>query len=134
MKKRVGIIFGGRSGEHEISIRSAKTVLEQIDTEKYDAVPIAITNEGKWLSPRESVGLLPESVHRSIAGDNSIAGGGRLALLSDSPRRSFAILPQTEAPVRDLELDVVFPVLHGTFGEDGTIQGLFEMLGIPYVG
>ena len=134
MKKRVGIIFGGRSGEHEISIRSAKTVLEQIDTEKYDAVPIAITNEGKWLSPRESVGLLPESVHRSIAGDSSIADGGRLALLSDSPGSSFAILPQTEAPVRDLELDVVFPVLHGTFGEDGTIQGLFEMLGIPYVG
>jgi D-alanine-D-alanine ligase len=134
MKKRVGIIFGGRSGEHEISIRSASTVVSEIDRGKYDVVPIAITSTGKWLNPQESIRLLPERTQEVLSAETSGSDGGRMALLSDSPGSSFAILAQGAQEVRDLELDVVFPVLHGTFGEDGTIQGLFEMLDIPYVG
>jgi D-alanine-D-alanine ligase len=134
MKKRVGIVFGGRSGEHEISVRSAKTVLLEIDHDKYDVVPLAITEGGKWLSPTESLSLLPEPVKSLPALQDSDANGGRLALLSDDAGHSFAVLPHADSPVRNLKLDVVFPVLHGTFGEDGTIQGLFEMLGVPYVG
>lgn len=129
MKTRVGVIFGGRSGEHEISIRSAKTVIEQIDHEKYDLVPVAVTNDGRWLSPDQSVDLLPENTVKlfhdrfgepsmefvDLSGDASIGG------LSTSGGGG-------------IPLDVIFPVLHGTYGEDGTIQGLFEMADLPYVG
>ncbi len=132
MKKRVGIVFGGRSGEHEISIRSASTVLREIDKEKYDIVPLAITAEGQWLSPQESVGLLP-GAGEVLSADNGSANG-RLTLLSNTEGSSFALLPNNDHAIKSLDLDVVFPVLHGTFGEDGTIQGLFEMANIPYVG
>jgi D-alanine-D-alanine ligase len=93
MKLRVAILYGGRSGEHEISIRSAKAVMERMDPAKYEQVPLFIDKDGKWV-----------------------------------PR---AILPE---PGAQPEIDVVFPVLHGTFGEDGTVQGLLELADLPYVG
>ncbi len=129
MKTRVGVIFGGRSGEHEISIRSATTVIEQIDHEKYDVVPIGITNEGVWLDAAESLGLFTErtqEVFRERFGplsDELHVTGDKTNLLE--------LVPRYLSPVT---VDVVFPVLHGTFGEDGTIQGLFEMADLPYVG
>ncbi|HLJ12980.1 MAG TPA: D-alanine--D-alanine ligase family protein [Bryobacteraceae bacterium] len=93
MKRKVAVIYGGRSGEHEVSIRSAKSILAAMDPEKYEAIEYFISPEGKW-NPRP---ILPE-------------------------------------PGSNPGIDVVFPVLHGTFGEDGTMQGLFELAELPYVG
>ncbi len=117
MKTRVGVIFGGRSGEHEISIRSAKTVIENIDSDKYEVVPIAIMNDGRWLDVEESLAF-----YRQETGDRRQEAEHR-ELLSPVSRLLSSV-----------SLDVIFPVLHGTYGEDGTIQGLFEMADIPYVG
>ncbi len=113
-KTRVAIIFGGRSGEHDVSIRSAKTVVEQIDKEKYEVTPIAIGRDGKWLSPNASFKLFPQTTQDFLT-----------QKFSDEP---FNLLDNRS------NFDVIFPVLHGTFGEDGTIQGLFEMANIPYIG
>jgi len=131
MKTRVGVIFGGRSGEHEISVRSAKTVIEQIDHKKYVVVPIAITNGGRWLSAAESLHLFPESTQdyfREYFGEPSRS---RIALSGDTRTGGLTDLGSGGDAI---PLDVVFPVLHGTYGEDGTIQGLFEMAGLAYVG
>ena len=122
MKTRVGVIFGGRSGEHEISIRSAKTVIENIDSDKYDVVPIAIMDDGRWLSPAESVRQFPDHTQKVFRDSQGEASTEHIAI---SGQRSAG---------GENTFDVVFPVLHGTFGEDGTIQGLFEMADIPYVG
>ncbi len=131
MKKRVGVIFGGRSGEHEISVRSAKTVIEQIDRDKYEVFPIGITKEGRWLSPAESLGMLPESVQATFRERYGEPSEQRVALSGDAAMHGLITL---DVPGGSVPLDVVIPVLHGTFGEDGTIQGLFEMADIPYVG
>jgi len=134
MKTRVGVIFGGRSGEHEISIRSARTVIEQIDQEKYDVLPIAITSEGIWLNAAESLGLFPagtQAVFRERFGEPVSVAGGLLSVVSGCVQRGN---DNPEFSTLKSQLDVVFPVLHGTFGEDGTIQGLFEMADLPYVG
>ena len=134
MKTRVGVIFGGRSGEHEISIRSAKTVIEQIDHEKYDILPIAITSEGIWLNAEDSLGLFPagtQEVFRERFGEPASVAGGLLSVVSGCVQRGT---DNPEFSTLKSQLDVVFPVLHGTFGEDGTIQGLFEMADLPYVG
>ena len=133
MKKRVGVIFGGRSGEHEISIRSAKTVIEQIDKNKYDVVPIAITNEGSWLNPVESVKLFPESTQALFRNEFLNYSGTSTALIGDTKHQGLTTFGG-DGPLHTTPIDVVFPVLHGTYGEDGTIQGLFEMADIPYVG
>ncbi len=115
MKKiRVAVVFGGRSGEHEVSLRSAASVVAAIDKKKYEVVPIGIAKSGKWLPPKESAKLLPEPLP---SGDRS--------------ERALTILPE---PGSTGAFDVVFPVLHGTFGEDGTVQGLLELAGVPYVG
>jgi len=132
MKLRVGVIFGGRSGEHEIAIRSARTVIEQIDKDKYEVVPIAISQDGKWLSPRESVELLPEQTRNAITPGSSFVENAPIALLGDTARRGLTVFENRGTGL--VPLDVIFPVLHGTFGEDGTIQGLLEMADIPYVG
>lgn len=121
MKTRVGVIFGGRSGEHEISVRSACTVIDQIDKNKYDVIPLAITKDGKWLKPAESLALLPAEI-------------GRLA------EESIGNIPEGTSVIPGgntdgaFGLDVALPVLHGPYGEDGTIQGLLEMANIPYTG
>jgi len=133
-KIKVGVVYGGRSGEHEISVRSAKTVIEQIDKEKYDVFPIAITKEGNWLNPVESLGMFPTETQQLLI--NSVGGFPRNAVgfLGDTKYKGLTKLDPNEGEDRVLKLDVIFPVLHGTYGEDGTIQGLFEMCDIPYVG
>ncbi len=133
-KTKIGIIFGGRSGEHEISIRSAKTVIEKIDKEKYEVIPIAIGQEGNWLSPKDSLNLLPEETQNYYASDNAVSlYDNQIALIGDTKRRGLTKIGLS-GDNENIQLDVVFPVLHGTYGEDGTIQGLLEMAGIPYIG
>src|SRR5438067_1714531 len=117
MKKiRVGVIFGGRSGEHEISLRSAESVLRSLDSNKYEVVPIGITHDGKWLSSGSARALLPPK--ETI--ETTLANGEPAALTAEPNSRG--------------NVDVIFPVLHGTYGEDGTIQGLLELADVPYVG
>jgi D-alanine-D-alanine ligase len=131
MKTRVGIIFGGRSGEHEISIRSAKTVIEKINKDKYEVVPIAITREGNWLNPAESLKLMPANVQEDFRGDVEKLSENSIALIGDTKYKGLTNIGNGE---KSAALDVIFPVLHGTYGEDGTIQGLLEMADVPYVG
>ena len=130
-KIRLGVIFGGRSGEHEVSVRSARTVIEAADPEKYEVVPVAITKEGRWLSPAESSAMLPEAVRLRLA--EAPAGHDGSPALEVDPARA-GLLRQGGEESAGRQFDVVFPVLHGTYGEDGTIQGLLEMAGIPYIG
>lgn len=133
-KIRVGIVFGGRSGEHEVAVRSAKTVIEQINKDKYEVIPIAITKEGNWLNPVESLGLLPASTQELLMENVGNYPRNAVALIGDTKYKGLTKLEVEIGEERTTPFDVVFPVLHGTFGEDGTIQGLFEMAGIPYVG
>jgi D-alanine-D-alanine ligase len=139
-KLRVGVLFGGRSGEHEVSLLSAASILKAIDRKKFDVVPIGITKEGHWLAAGEATNLLEgdqSAVARRLrAGDPEATPGARLlhqgipTLFAPEPGDPVALA--TSATNKGI--DVVFPVLHGTFGEDGTIQGLFELAGIAYVG
>ena len=131
-KLRVGVIFGGRSGEHEVSVRSAGAIIKAIDRKKFDVVPIAITKEGKWLSPAQSTALLPPEVHGHLTPRSNASGD--VALLGDPSHKGLISLqPDSSSTVAE-KLDVVFPALHGPFGEDGTVQGLLEMADVPYVG
>ncbi len=126
MRRRVAVIFGGRSAEHEVSVVSARSVIDALDPDRYEVVPIGIDKDGRWHllegPPRLEEGSkqLP-----AVAGDAGVEVAlsrepGERALVSDAGERSA--------------FDVAFPVLHGPFGEDGTIQGLLELAGIPYVG
>lgn len=125
-KLRVGVIFGGRSGEHEVSLRSAESIINALDRDKYEIVPIAITKSGKWLASSEATNLLPSAVMKSA--------NQHVAIFGDPTERGLARFGgEGKTDQRD-KLDVVFPVLHGTYGEDGTIQGLLEMADVPYVG
>ena len=151
-KLRVGILFGGRSGEHEVSLLSAASVLNAIDKEKYDVVPIGITKEGRWLTAENAENLLAGKLQiepRNLrAGDPdmtepaAVLHRGEAAVFPPEPvHRDKGLVPfQADAsPLRRasdraINVDVIFPVLHGTFGEDGTIQGLLELADIPYVG
>src|SRR5208337_1708335 len=134
-KLRVGILFGGRSGEHEVSLLSAASVLEAIDRDKFDVVPIGITKEGRWLASADARGLLEGDTsaverRRLRAGDPEATPGAKLlhegipTLLAPEPRHSGTRNRNRSLHGESSALDVVFPVLHGTFGEDGTIQGL----------
>jgi D-alanine-D-alanine ligase len=125
-KLRVGVIFGGRSGEHEVSLRSAESVINALDRAKYEVVPIAITKQGKWIASSEATNLLPSAVMAKA--------DQRVALFGDPTERGLARFTAEGQPDSRESLDVVIPVLHGTYGEDGTIQGLLEMADIPYVG
>src|SRR6202142_2271610 len=161
-KLRVGILFGGRSGEHEVSLLSAASVVNAIDKTKYEVVPIGITKEGRWLTAEHAERLLKgekqEQKHadRSVrathattlrAGDPEttpgaavLASGESVIVPPEPMRRDAGITPfQSDAALRRasdraIDVDVIFPVLHGTFGEDGTIQGLLELADIAYVG
>ncbi|UWZ86368.1 D-alanine--D-alanine ligase family protein [Occallatibacter riparius] len=143
-KLRVGILFGGRSGEHEVSLLSAASVLKAIDRKKFDVVPIGITKQGHWLAPGDAHSLLAgdtSAVARRLrAGDPEATPGAKLlhegipTLMVPEPANGESAAKAALSPASPAMLDVVFPVLHGTFGEDGTIQGLFELAGIPYVG
>jgi len=143
-KLRVGILFGGRSGEHEVSLLSAASILHAIDRGKFDVVPIGITKEGRWLGAGDAQGLLDgdqSAVARRLrAGDPAATPGAKLlhegipTLFAPEPSSTGSALMRPAGSAAASALDVVFPVLHGTFGEDGTIQGLFELAGIAYVG
>ncbi|MDQ3474702.1 MAG: D-alanine--D-alanine ligase [Acidobacteriota bacterium] len=132
-KLRVGIVFGGRSGEHEISIRSATAVIEAIDRKKYEVIPIAITKEGKWLSPFAAAALLPSAAQGRLTSEIVANNSGDVAILGDPSHQGLTKLTTTNKTAPQM-LDVVFPVLHGPYGEDGTLQGLLEMADVPYVG
>ena len=155
MKKlRVGILFGGRSGEHEISLLSAASVFKAIDPNKYEVVPIGITKDGRWLTASDAERLLhgkagegarPTQVAALRAGDPeatpsaAVLQNGESVVVPPEPHKSSMTPFQTDTPVRRasdraINVDIIFPVLHGTFGEDGTIQGLLELADIPYVG
>jgi len=143
-KLRVGVLFGGRSGEHEVSLLSAASILQAIDRKKFEVVPIGITKDGHWVAAGDARGLLEgggSAGARSLrAGDPEATPGAKLlhegipTLLAPEPAETRASLTPGSARPAAANLDVVFPVLHGTFGEDGTIQGLFELAGIAYVG
>jgi D-alanine-D-alanine ligase len=128
-KTRVGIIFGGRSGEHEISLRSARSVMEAIDKEKYEVVPIGISKEGHWLVGGDPMKALASRVDpRLLKAPQADTESNALTLVTDA---ESALVPRASSLN---ELDVVFPVLHGPYGEDGTVQGLLELAGLAYVG
>lgn len=132
-KLRIGVVFGGRSGEHDVSILSAASVIEAIDRKKYDVLPIAISREGKWLSPSDASQLLPANAQTLLPSRPANKPGEAVAILGDPSQTGLMSLDRNGASTSD-QLDVVFPVLHGPFGEDGTIQGLLEMANLPYVG
>src|ERR1700678_3849613 len=153
MKKvRVGILFGGRSGEHEVSLLSAASVLQAIDKDKYEVVPIGITKAGHWLTAADAENLLQGKLviepRHLRAGDPDttqaaavLAQGEAVGVPPEPAHRQSGLVPfQTDASQmrrasdRAINVDVIFPVLHGTFGEDGTIQGLLELADIAYVG
>ena len=131
-KTRIGVIFGGRSGEHEVSVRSARAVIEAIDKERYEIVPMAIAKNGKWLSPAESALLFPAGTEHLLSEQIFAKETRAVALIGDPTYQGLTLLDTINESSQPL--DVVFPCLHGTYGEDGTIQGLFEMAGIPYIG
>ena len=131
-KLRIGVIFGGRSGEHEVSVRSARSVIEAIDKAKYEVVPIAITKEGNWLGPAAAAKLLPEDTQRKLSANTLSNQTNDVAILGDPSRTGLLKLDRGDQTTE--KLDVVFPVLHGTYGEDGTLQGLLEMAAMPFVG
>jgi D-alanine-D-alanine ligase len=155
-KLRVGILFGGRSGEHEVSLLSAASVVNAIDKTKYEVVPIGITKDGRWLTAEHAERLLKGDAGEGArstqptplrAGDPEatpgaavLARGESVVVPPEPARRDAGLAPfQTDANLRRasdraINVDVIFPVLHGTFGEDGTIQGLLELADIAYVG
>jgi D-alanine-D-alanine ligase len=125
---KVGVIFGGRSGEHEVSLVSAKGIMNAMDQEKYEIVPIGITREGRWIASGDPMKALEAGTP-----EDSVP----VALLGDPSQRGLMRLEASETAVtttRLSEIDVIFPVLHGPYGEDGTVQGLLELADVPYVG
>jgi D-alanine-D-alanine ligase len=133
-KLRLGVIFGGQSGEHEVSIRSAGAVIEAIDHARYEITPIGISKEGKWLSPPQAAALLPAGAQTKLSGKLPAASSHDVAILGDPSHRGLVSLSTKGESQTSRPLDLVFPLLHGPYGEDGTIQGLLEMANVPYVG
>jgi D-alanine-D-alanine ligase len=127
-RTRVAVVFGGRSAEHAISCVSAGSVLAALDPERYEVVPVGIAKDGRW--------VLHDGTALAIDGGTlpEVTGGTAVSLVGDPAGRGLAVLDPGQAIGRLTEVDVVFPVLHGAYGEDGTIQGLLEMSGLPYVG
>ncbi len=154
MKKlRVGVLFGGRSGEHEVSLLSAASVLQAMDPAKYEAVPIGITKEGRWVTAGHAERLLrgeePHEARALRAGDPESTPGAAVLARGEAivvppvplqgqsgmvPFQTADDVPARRWTDHTINVDVIFPVLHGTFGEDGTIQGLLELADLPYVG
>jgi len=139
-KIRVGVLFGGRSGEHEISLRSALTVMSAMDSQRYEIVPIGIGRAGRWYLRNDAIAMLRQAAPKLRALGR---GGMPVSLLPEPQGRMLVRSPAGNGAAATAKghqaalpgaLDVVFPVLHGTFGEDGTVQGLLDLTGIPYVG
>jgi len=137
-KIRLGVLFGGRSGEHDVSLTSAASVIKALDPAKYELVPVGITREGRWRVGTKAFGLLTGVANDTAAGTTQLATvleAGKAITPSADPTgpKLLAAAQPSEMNARP-EVDVIFPVLHGTFGEDGTIQGLLELADVPYVG
>jgi D-alanine-D-alanine ligase len=138
-KLRVGVLFGGRSSEHEISLRSALTVMSAMDPKLYEIVPIGIGRDGRWYLKSDALKMLKQETPKLGALKR---GGTPVSILPHPDSRALVRAPGRDESHRltrldasvSRPLDVVFPVLHGTYGEDGTVQGLLELAGIPYVG
>ncbi|MFC5863473.1 D-alanine--D-alanine ligase family protein [Acidicapsa dinghuensis] len=138
-KLRVGILFGGRSGEHEVSLLSAASILKAIDRKKFEVFPIGISKQGHWLTGGAAQALLEgtsaESSGLVLSASSQAAPVGTVdALVPDAAALNAIQTASASSASSGKPFDVVFPVLHGTFGEDGTIQGLFELADIAYVG
>lgn len=127
-KIRLGLIFGGRSGEHEVSLMSARSISMALDADKYEVLQIGITHEGIWLVGEDVLGVMTKSQTRGLIPATMLPDPTREGIYTFRKKQSGELLEHLA------DLDVVFPVLHGTFGEDGTLQGLFEIAGIAYVG
>ena len=125
---RVGVLFGGRSSEHEVSLMSARSVLDALDRDKYEIVQIGITKQGQWLIARDAVDRLIESAGTTGALEGDIEGTAPVTLLAE-PGRGGELVPaeiDVALPVKarlDRPLDVIFPLIHGQSGEDGALQG-----------
>jgi len=130
-KLRVGVVFGGRSGEHEVSVASAASVMEALDKNKYEIIPIGITHDGRWLAgsdPRRMISGVPMEQASQEAPVTAV-------VITGDPTRNGLVPVDDSTPEGAVgALDIVLPVLHGTYGEDGTLQGLLEMAGLPYAG
>ncbi len=129
MKKKikVGVLFGGRSVEHEVSIVSARSVIKALDKKKYEVVPIGISKDGQWFAGQQVIKFLEDG--------ESVPEKFKVTLKPEPQNREGAMLTSSSNVKAQMsKVDVIFPVLHGTFGEDGTVQGLLELAGIPYVG
>lgn len=126
-KKKVAVVFGGRSGEHVVSLRSGRSIIDAIDREKCDVIPVGITREGSWFAG--------STIWEELWNNQEPLKASRAAV-SLNAHQPGLLLQKTDEPGcwYHQEVDIFFPVLHGTYGEDGTIQGLFDMTGIPYVG
>ncbi len=131
-KIRISLIFGGRSGEHEVSLASAESVMANLDRDKYEVVPISITKEGSWLLGTEPRML--RAAAQSTSHDAGMQEVKAVTLTGDPQLRHLISVENGEDLGSRGALDVIFPVLHGTYGEDGTLQGLLEMANVPYVG
>lgn len=126
-KIKIGVIFGGHSAEHEVSLVSAASVIKNLDNSKYEVIPIGITKEGRWLSSGETLKLLKEG----NKGNREV----EKIIIPDPNQKSLVKVNEHFATHQEkTKIDIIFPVLHGPYGEDGTIQGLFELANIPYVG
>src|SRR5260370_30045462 len=118
---RIGILFGGSSGEHEVSLASGGSVIRGLDSDKYEAVPIGISKEGHWLVGAGAQKMLPE-----------VLKGGQRVMMTADP--TDAALVKLDGSGGGQRIDVGFPAMHGPFGEDGTIHGLLDVAGLPFVG
>jgi D-alanine-D-alanine ligase len=137
-KIRVGVLFGGQSGEHEVSLISARAVMDGLDRSKYNVVPIGITKQGRWLAGPGAMDALVSAADPKKLPGGPEAGSQKSEDRSAAPDDNQSMLPSHYSDFSilnaDSSLDVVFPVLHGPLGEDGTVQGLMELAGVPYVG
>ncbi len=125
INKQIGVIFGGRSGEHEVSLVSARSIMKALSPAKYNIVPIGITKEGRWVTGEHALDALTSGV-----GIDALPQ----CLLSPDPHKRALLTIYSDGRLEETPIDVLFPVLHGTYGEDGAIQGLFEISDIPYIG
>jgi D-alanine-D-alanine ligase len=135
-RTRVGVVFGGRSGEHDVSLRSAQTVMSALESGGYEIVPIGISREGAWLTDGDPMQQLQASsplfaLNGSAHEEGEVLNAVNALSIRANQSSAPAVIPASGWAG---ELDVIFPVLHGPMGEDGTVQGLFELAGLPYVG
>jgi D-alanine-D-alanine ligase len=128
-KLKVGLIFGGRSGEHEISLRSARSILDALDRDKYEVTQIGITQDGEWLTGNDVLNAMVENRTGSLSSAALLPVPSRPALYMIKDKPGIGEVLESLGT-----LDVIFPLIHGTFGEDGTLQGLLELQGTAYVG